>query len=143
MRPATVNRTSVLVVDDSNIVRQRLCELLNEDDCIQVVAEAAGVEEAWRLFEQHRPDAAVLDLRLPDGGGLGLLSRIKQTSPSCLVIVLTHFRELIFRHESRRCGADYFLHKATEFERVVDLLHNFAIQRDAEHYAPVTKSGNQ
>jgi chemotaxis response regulator CheB len=53
------HRIAVLVVDDSRIVRQRLGELLSEDDCIRVIAQAGGVEEAWRLFEQHRPDAVV------------------------------------------------------------------------------------
>jgi two-component system, NarL family, response regulator DevR len=94
-----------------------------EDDCVSVVGEAGSVEEACRLFGQHRPDAVILDIQLPDGSGLEVLRRVKQTNPSCLVIILTNLCESPFRSECQRCGADYFLHKATEFERAVELLH--------------------
>ena len=126
MKPTTANRVSVLVVDDSAIVRQRLCTLLAEDDSICVVGEAGGVAEAWERFEQCRPDAVVLDIRLPDGSGIEVLKRVKQAKPSCLAIMLTNLCEAPFRWESQRCGADYFLHKATEFEQVVELLHQRA-----------------
>jgi two-component system response regulator DevR len=120
---ATADRVSVLVVDDSAIVRQRLCALLAEDDSICVAAEAGGVAEAWERFEQCRPDAVVLDIHLPDGSGIDVLRRVKQAKPSCQVIMLTNLCEAPFRCESERCGADHFLHKATEFERVAELLH--------------------
>ena len=97
MKPTTVNSVSVLVVDDSTIVRQRLCALLAEADDICVAGEACSVEEAWNLFEQCRPDAVVLDIQLPDGSGLEVLRRIKQTMPSCLVIMLTNLCEPPFR----------------------------------------------
>jgi two-component system response regulator DevR len=126
MTSTTVTPISVLVVDDSIIVRQGLCDLLAEDDCIAIVGEAGSVAEACRLFEQHRPDAVVLDIQLPDGSGLEVLRRIKQTAPSCMVIVLTNFRESAFRWECLRSGADHFLHKAMEFERVAELLHRRA-----------------
>lgn len=123
MTTTAAHRVSVLVVDDSTIVRQRLCALLAEDNGICVVGEAGGVEEAWSLFKQRRPDAVVLDIQLPDGSGFDVLRRIKQAMPSCQVIMLTNSCELPFRRESQRSGADHFLHKATEFEQVAVLLH--------------------
>ena len=138
MRPSAIKPVSVLVVDDSAIIRSRLRALLAEDDHIRWVGEAGSRAEAWTVFGQIRPEVVLLDLRLPDGNGLGLLCRIKQATPSCLVIVLTNSCESIFRHESQRCGADHFLHKATEFEQVVDLLHHHATQRDPEDSAPRT-----
>ena len=130
MRSSTIKPVSVLVVDDSANIRSRLRALLAEDDHIRWVGEAGSRAEAWTVFGQIRPEVVLLDLRLPDGNGLGLLCRIKQATPSCLVIVLTNSCESIFRHESRRCGADHFLHKATEFEQVAGLLHRHAAQRD-------------
>jgi DNA-binding NarL/FixJ family response regulator len=128
MRPATIKPVAVLIVDDSAFIRSRLRALLVEDDHIRSVGEAASRAEAWTLFEQIRPEAVLLDLRLPDGSGLELLCRIKQAAPTCLVIVLTNSRESVFRRESRRYGADHFLHKATEFEQVVHLLRHHVIQ---------------
>ena len=130
MRPPAIKPVSVLVVDGSALIRQRLRALLAEDDHIRWVGEAGSRAEAWNLFVQIRPEVVLLDLRLPDGSGLELLCRIKQAAPSCLVIVLTNSRESIFRHECQRCGADHFLHKATEFEQVAGLLHRHAAQRD-------------
>ena len=122
MTPASGHLFRLLVVDDSAIVRQRLCELLAEAPCVRHVIEAASGAEAWTLFERWSPDVVVLDIQLPDDSGLALLRRIKRASPPCLVIVLTNLQDLIFRQESQRLGADYFLHKATEFEQVPPLL---------------------
>jgi two-component system, NarL family, nitrate/nitrite response regulator NarL len=126
MKPATFHRFSVLVVDGSEVVRQRLCELLAEEDGLHVVGEAGRAADAWEIFEQHRPEVVLLDLHLAEGSGLELLSRIKRAAPGCLVIVLTHLREALLRSESHRRGADYVLHKATEFEQVLTLLHRCA-----------------
>jgi DNA-binding NarL/FixJ family response regulator len=62
------------------------------------------------------------------------LCRIKQAAPSCLVIVLTNSCESIFRQESQRCGADHFLHKATQFEKVSVLLNRYANQRNPQEF---------
>jgi DNA-binding NarL/FixJ family response regulator len=112
----------VLIADDSGAVRQRLCELLQENHCLRVVGQAASTAEAWALFKQQRPAAVVLDLQFPDGSGFDLLHQIKRTEPGCLVLILTSHGEPVFREECRRRGADHFLHKSTEFERVPELL---------------------
>ena len=122
MSPSECNSLRVLIADDSDAVRQRLCELLQENRSIRVVGQAASAGEAWALFERERPAAVVLDLQLPDGNGLDLLSRIKQIRPDCLVLILTNHSEPVFQEECRRRGADHFLHKSLEFERVSELL---------------------
>lgn len=132
MRPAAIQPVSVMVVDDSAIIRQRLRALLAEDDFLRLVGEAGSAAEAWTVFEQLRPVAVLLDPHLPDGNGFELLRRIKQASPSCLVVVLTNFHESMFLDESQRCGADHFLHKAREFEQVAELLHQHATRINPE-----------
>jgi two-component system, NarL family, response regulator DevR len=116
----------VLVVDDSTIVRQRLCGLLREDPRLRVVGQAGSTAEAVQQFEELRPDAVVLDYRLPDGNGLDVLRRIKDAAPWCLVIMLTNLREQALGEICRACGADHYFHKATEFERVVQVLGDLA-----------------
>ena len=117
---------SVLLADDSPIVRHRLSELLSEDPRIRVVGEAADAAEAINLFEALRPDAAVLDYRLPDATGLEVLRHIKESAPWCVVIMLTNLREEVFGEVCRACGADHFFHKATEFEKVGEVLGDLA-----------------
>ena len=117
---------SVVIADDSPVVRKRLRVLLDEDPHVAVVGEASGALEAWLLFERYHPRAVVLDLQMPDGNGLELARRIKQSAPWCIVIILTNVRGAPSHQECRCLGVDYFLHKGTEFERVVEVLDGVA-----------------
>ena len=119
-------RGRVLVVDDSAVVRERLRALLSELDCVRQVNEAANSADAWALFQRLAPDVVLLEIHLADRRGLEILGLIKETTPLCLLIVLTNLQDSIFRQETQRRGADHFLHKATEFERVTELLHRYA-----------------
>lgn len=130
MTPASRRRLLVLIVDDSAIVRARLRALLAEERCVRQVSEATNGAEAWDLFQQLTPDVVLMEIHLPDFSGLEVLWRIKRANPACLVIVLTNLRDPIFRQETQRCGADHFLHKATEFELVPGLLQHCACRVD-------------
>ncbi len=137
----------VLIADDSSAVRERLCELLEEDRRVHVVGQAASAGEAWTLFEREQPAAVVLDLHFQDGSGLDLLQNIKRAQPGCLVLVLTNHDEPVLREECRRRGADHVLHKATEFERVSGLLGRPARvrpeSRGRAHGQPVPRGASE
>jgi CheY-like chemotaxis protein len=112
----------VLIVDDSALVRQRLCALLDEAPGLRIVGEAADAAGALAAVNRLTPDVVVLDIRMPGPSGIEALERIKKDHPGILVIMLTNYD---FDHYRRRClasGADYFFNKAREFERVVDVL---------------------
>ena len=126
MNPAPCSPVTVLLVDDVALVRDRLCSLLGEDPRIAVVGQAKDAAEAIRQSESLRPDAVVLDYRLPDATGVEVLRHIKQSAPWCVVIMLTNLRESVFEEISRMSGADYFFHKATEFEKVAEVLGRLA-----------------
>jgi phosphotransferase system HPr (HPr) family protein len=116
------NQMSVLLVEDSTPVRQRLRGLITETGSLHVVAEAATVAEATTLFDAVQPEAVMLDLALPDGSGLDVLRHIRTDGAKCLVLVLTNHAE----PETRRCcgalGADYVFGKSDEFEQALDML---------------------
>ena len=113
---------SVLVVEDSALIRERLCRMLSAKDGVHVVGEAAGVHEALRLFAACQPDAVVLDLQLPDGCGIDVLRKIKRDAPGCVVVVLTSHSGKEWRAACLDLGADHFLEKAREFERLGETL---------------------
>jgi DNA-binding NarL/FixJ family response regulator len=113
---------SVLIADESAMVRERLAALVRETIGGEMIREAGCVREARTLFLQCHPAAVILDLQLPDGTGLELVRRIKRTDPACLVLVLANYQDPVFKEECLRQGADYFLHKATEFEQAAELL---------------------
>lgn len=109
---------TVLVVDDSDLICERLCALLEESPRLRVVAAVRDGADAMLAWELLRPAAVVLDIQLPGLGGLELLRRIKSATPQCFVVMLTSFQQEPFREVSRQLGADAFFHKSTEFESV-------------------------
>ena len=119
---------TVLVVDDSDAVRSRLCALLGESPRLHVVADARDGVEAILAFERLRPDAVVLDIQLPGMSGVEVLRRIKAAAPHCVVVMLTNLQQGPFKEISRVLGANAFFHKATEFELVPGFLNSLVLE---------------
>lgn len=115
---------SVLLVDDSLVVRARLRELLAADPHVQVVGVAGTGAEALLHFQFLVPDLVVLDIGLPDTSGLTLLTAFKNQRPSCIVVMLTGNAEC--RERALSLGADHFCEKAMEFERAAQLVSEIA-----------------
>ncbi len=85
--------TRILIADDHSVVRAGLKALLERHGGFRVVAEATTGEEAVKLAQEHQPDVAVLDIRMPGISGIEACRRIKQTVRSCYVIMLTSYAE--------------------------------------------------
>jgi len=117
---------SVLVVDDSALVRARLRQLLEESDSRCVVIEASTATDAARALRNLQPDVVVLDLSLPDGNGFDLLPRIKRAAPQCAVILLTNHEGPAIRQRALSLGADHYFRKSTEFELVPIVMQRVA-----------------
>jgi two-component system response regulator DevR len=104
----------VLLVDDHHIVRQGLRSILDPDPAFEVVGEAGNGGDALQLVTQHLPDVVLLDLKLPDIGGVELCQRILQTSPQSAVLVLTGFIDRDMVNACLRAGARGYLLKDAE-----------------------------
>lgn len=85
--------TRLLIADDHAVVRAGLRALLEKNGRFKVIAEASTGEEAVRLAQQHQPDVAVLDIRMPGMSGIDACSRIVKSVPNCHVIILTSYAE--------------------------------------------------
>jgi DNA-binding NarL/FixJ family response regulator len=110
----------VLIVDDSEQIRERLITLLAESTQIRIVGEAENVREALVAMAHLRPDTVILDIRMPGRSGIELLKEIKARYPEVTVIMLTNFDYAQYRRQCRQLGADHFLNKSLEFEKIVD-----------------------
>jgi PAS domain S-box-containing protein len=107
----------VLVADDSQPIRRRLVErLLRLPDV--TVTEAEDTTDALRRIESFKPDVAVLDVRMPGGGGIKALDEIKAAHPGITVIIMTNYPYAQYRRKCLESGADFFFDKSTEFEQV-------------------------
>ena len=90
---------SVFLLDDHEIVRRGIAQLLESEDDIQVVGEAGSAAQAMARIPALRPDVAILDVRLPDGEGVTVCREIRSTvapPPACLMLTSYSDDEALF-----------------------------------------------
>lgn len=123
-------RPTVLVADDAAAVATRVAELLTEAGA-DVVATAADGAQALALFERMQPDAVVLDIEMPRLDGLEVLKAIRARGTACghrpLVVMMTSHHEPVWRQVCLAAGADHFLLKDAEIERLLDIVPAYTV----------------
>ncbi|MCE6996945.1 response regulator transcription factor [Saccharothrix sp. S26] len=119
----------VLLVDDHEVVRRGLRELLEDEDGIAVVAEAGGVDEALVRAAATRPDVAVVDVRLPDGGGVELCRRLRAAADGPRCLVLTAFDDEEALVGAIMAGASGYLLKQVRGQDLVTAVREVAAGR--------------
>lgn len=102
----------VLLADDEAMIRAGVRAIVQSDPEIEVVAEAADGREAVDLVLSHRPDVALLDIRMPRMDGLAATVEIRRAAPSTAVVILTTFGEDSYISQALGDGASGFLLKA-------------------------------
>jgi two-component system response regulator DevR len=86
-------RTSVFLVDDHEVVRRGIADLLEQEPDLAVVGEAGSVAQALARIPAAAPDVAVLDVRLPDGNGVELCRELRSKLPQISCLMLTSFTD--------------------------------------------------
>ncbi|WP_370415933.1 response regulator [Streptomyces fradiae] len=89
--PAATAPTRVFLVDDHEVVRRGLHDLIDDEPDMEVVGEAATAEQALARGPALRPDVAVLDVRLPDGNGISVCRELRSRMPELACLMLTSF----------------------------------------------------
>ena len=102
---------TVFLVDDHEIVRRGVRELIEATDDLSVVGEAGSAEEALMLIPQQMPDVVVLDVRLPDGSGIDVCRDLHSLHPEIRFLILTAFEEDSALLSAILAGANGFLLK--------------------------------
>ena len=116
----------VLLADDHVLVRQGIRQFLEDEDDIEVIAEADDGVEAARLAQEQQPDVAILDIRMPEMTGVEATRRIKAQSPDVRVLVLTAYDDDPYVFALLHAGADGYVLKtapADELLRAVRTVH--------------------
>ena len=91
--PSTTNLIRVFLLDDHEIVRRGLADLINLESDMEVVGEASSKEEAMHRIPASRPTVAVLDVRLPDGTGVEVCRDIRSDLPDVRCLMLTSYSD--------------------------------------------------
>jgi two-component system NarL family response regulator len=112
----------IMVVDDHFVVRMGLTTLINTQEDMTVVAEAASGKQAIELFRSHRPDVTLMDLRMPEMNGVEAIVALRNDDPECRVIVLTTYDgdEDIYR--AFQAGARSYLLKDMHRDEVLEAI---------------------
>jgi two-component system response regulator DevR len=116
----------VYLVDDHEIVRRGLREILARAGDIEVVGESASAAEAARRIPALRPDVAVLDGRLPDGSGIDVCRQVRSVDPTIKGLVLTSYDDDDALFAAIMAGASGYLLKQVQGTDLVDGIRRVA-----------------
>ena len=116
----------VLLADDEPGLRVALTELLSHEERVELVGTAADAEEAMRIAESNLPDVALVDVRMPEGGGPHAARGITRVSPGTRVIALSAYEDRTNVLEMLRAGAVGYLVKGTAADELVQGIEKVA-----------------
>ena len=119
-------KTRLLLVDDHAVVREGYRRLLETRPDLAIVGEAANARDTLDLCRQLQPDVLVLDLSLPDMGGVELIRRLVQRDPQVRILVFTMHREPIFATQALRAGALGYVTKSSPPEVLIQAVTQVA-----------------
>lgn len=109
----------VVIADDVRILRQGLEAILSRAEGIQVAGLASDGKEAWELCREHRPEAVLMDMRMPGYDGSWGIRKIKEDFPETKILVLTTFDDQETIEAAVRSGADGYILKEMEDEKMI------------------------
>lgn len=112
----------VLLVEDSPVIREAVVELIEADGLARVVCATDSEADAIRELTANHYDVYIVDLRLREGSGFGVLRALQESRPDALTIVLTNYTSPAIRKRCSELGVKWFLDKSSEFERIADLI---------------------
>ena len=121
---------TLLVADDHEVVRSGVRSLVSGPD-IKVVAEAATGEAAVRLILKHKPDVALVDVRMPEGDGLNTLGRIKLDLPDQPILMFSTYDNPTYIARAVALGASGYVLKGATRDDLLEAIRTAAAGKSA------------
>jgi DNA-binding NarL/FixJ family response regulator len=118
--------TRVLIVDDDDLMRAGLAELLSNDPTIEIVGQASTGRQAIARVPLLAPDVVLMDVRMPDVDGIAATRELARVAPAARVLILTTFEQDDYVFGALRAGASGFLVKRTRPEELIAAVHTIA-----------------
>lgn len=133
MSSAPERPCAVVIVDDNPTIRRGLRTLIERDTKRwTVTGEASGGVDAFELIRTLQPDAAIVDVEMPDGSGVELLAKLAENGLRIRAIVLSGYDRFDYVRSTLRSGAVDYLLKPLENEELISLLARLALELDLE-----------
>lgn len=118
------SRISVLIADDHPLFRQGIKQILELENDITVVAQAANGDEAVRLTREHKPDVILMDINMPGSNGLQAIKEIKDENINSKIIVLTIHEDREYLIKTIQMGAEGYVLKDAEPSVLIDAIRS-------------------
>jgi DNA-binding NarL/FixJ family response regulator len=118
----------ILIVDDTEIVLERLFDMIAELDSVDSVLKSNSYNQTVELIKQQAPDVILVDLQLPGKNGIELLKYVKRNYPAVKTIIVTNSASEFYRDLCNSLGADYFIDKSTEFEKIPGIIEAISME---------------
>jgi DNA-binding NarL/FixJ family response regulator len=126
MSDGTPSPVTVYLLDDHEVVRRGIKDLLESEGDIVVVGESASAAEASRRIPALRPDVAILDGRLPDGSGIDVCRDVRSVDPTIAVLILTSFDDDEALFSAIMAGASGYVLKQVRGNDLVETVRRVA-----------------
>jgi DNA-binding NarL/FixJ family response regulator len=123
----------ILVADDHPIVRQGLVAILNDQPDMTVVAEVDNGQQAIAQYRLHQPDVSILDLNMPEVGGVEAIITIRAEFPNAAIIMFSIYETDEDIYQGLRAGAKAYLLKDTPCQEILEVIRAVG---DGQRYVP-------
>jgi DNA-binding NarL/FixJ family response regulator len=119
---SAIPRIRILTVDDHPLLREGIAAVIEGQADMTLVAEATNGNEAVESFRQHRPDVALMDLRMPDMNGIEAIRAIRTEFPAARIVVLTTYAGDVQALDALKAGASGYLLKSMLRKDLLDTI---------------------
>ncbi|MFB7159855.1 MULTISPECIES: response regulator [unclassified Lysinibacillus] len=114
----------ILLVEDQTIVRNGLKMMIEQDETLQITAEASNGREALVLLEKVYVDLVLMDIRMPEMSGIEATKHIRSHFPNVKILILTTFDDEEYAFQTLKDGASGFLVKSSEPAKLIASIHS-------------------
>lgn len=126
-------RLRVIIVDDSAEVLSALVRIIDQQVDLEVIGVASSVDDGVLLVRQRQPDVVVLDVNMPNGGGLRAAKEMVVVAPGARLIAFSAFDKALIRRAMTVAGVSAYISKSGDIRELLDAIR---VGRDVNSFTP-------
>ena len=111
-------KVTVVIADDSKMMLDRLQQLFNGMEQVEVVGSFCNGVDALTAIQELEPDIAVLDNKMPGLMGMDVIREVRKSDNNMVLMLLTYYSDSYYKKMAMSVGADYFFSKSEDFEKI-------------------------